>query len=792
MKYLGCVLLCCLVTCAFAEDRRVVRFGVLLDGPSPQIENELLDVLRQELGTLLASDFEVVFDPAKRLSCDYALTQISTKLDALLADPQVDVVLCFGVLSTMEAAKRGTFNKPVFAPFGIDPTLPLYPRKGEGSGIHNFSYMVTPSSVPRDVALMRQIKPVKRVDIIVQDLFAEQIPELRAYVEQAFAQHGLTTGFVLAGQSAAAVLAALQGDAEMVYVTPLIRFEKAEKIALFAGLAERKLPSVSLLGREEVEQGVLAGLAPKGDRLRWLRRFSLNIQRALLGEDPAVLPVMLKEHSQLVFNMETARKIGWYPSWDLQISAELIGEEKTGAEHPLQLEGAVRKALATNPELAAAERDLRLAEERIALARANLLPSLNSSVTGTVVDEDSAAASFGLQPETSTQGELSLTQLLYSDAARAGVTIQRQLFQAQGSAFQTARLDLALDVAEAYFSYLEARSLAQVRRENLDRTNSHLETARTRQNVGIASAAEVYRWEAQLANDKLDAISAKNTADQARYALNRLIGEPQESGVGAEVPDMMDTTLRTGFGRLAKYVGNARDFERFRDFMVVEALRDAPELAQLEALIAAQTRKLRADKRAFYLPTVSARGAVKHQFQRSDSDNPLAVILPPGSAAALPQAPDTGWNVALQFSLPLATGGKRKQELRIDALSLEHLELQRQSAREQIELRIRAGLQALATTVVGMQLRREAAEAAAKNLSLLEDAYAKGVASPIDLIDGQNASLVAQIAAANAVHEYFIALMRFQRASGNFDFFIAPDQREAFYQRLDQYYRLAK
>lgn len=789
MKYLGCILLCGLALGVFANERPRVRFGVLTDGPSPQIEHELLELIQQELGTLLASDFQVVFDPSKQLRADYSLAQISASLDALLADPDVDVVLCFGVLATMEAAKRTSFAKPVFAPFGIDSTLPLYPRQGEGSGVHNFSYMVTPSSVPRDVALMRHIGAGERIDLIVQDLFASQIPELRGYVEQVFAKEGLKVNFVLANQTAAAVLAALPADAKMVYVTPLIRFEPSEKIALFAGLAERRLPSVSLLGREEVELGVLAGLAPKSDRLRWLRRLALNIQRALLGEDPAVLPVLLKENSKLVFNMETARKIGWYPSWDLQITADLIGEALDSGEHRLDLETAVRKALAANPELAAAERELRAAEERIALARANLLPKLDSTVTGTVVDEDTAAASFGLQPETSTQGELVLTQVLYSDAARAGVAIQRQLFVAQGHAFQTTRLDLALQVAEAYFSFLEARSLAQVRRENLERTNSHLETARARQSVGIASAAEVYRWEAQLANDKLDAISANNTADQARYALNRLIGESQERSVGAEVPDMMDARMRTGFGRLAQYVDNAHDFQRFRDFMVQEALRDAPELAQIEALVAAQRRKLQADTRAFYLPTVSARGALKHQIQRSDAENPLADMLPPGAASALPQPPDTGWNAALQFTLPLSTGGKRKQERRIDALDLEHLELRRQSAREQIELRVRAGLQALATTVVGMQLRREAAEAAGKNLAILEDGYAKGVASPIDLIDGQNAALVSQIAAANAVHEYFIALMRFQRASGNFDFFIDPTQREAFYQRLDQYYR---
>jgi outer membrane protein TolC len=103
-------------------------------------------------------------------------------------------------------------------------------------------------------------------------------------------------------------------------------------------------------------------------------------------------------------------------------------------------------------------------------------------------------------------------------------------------------------------------------------------------------------------------------------------------------------------------------------------------------------------------------------------------------------------------------------------------------------LRIRASLQRVATTNVGIQLQADAAEAARKNLELVEDAYAKGVAASIDLLDAQNAALVARGAAANAEFDFFLALMESQRAVASFSFLETPEQRADFFQRLADFF----
>lgn len=762
-----------------------VRIGMVIDGPSTFIDS-FIPEMKQEIETLLQRDYLVSFAAEHRLDSGYAVEQIRDNLDFLLANDDVDIIICMGVLSTLEAARREAFSKPVFAPFGIDATLPVYPHKGPASGVPNFNYLVTPSNVPRDAELIARMKPIKTVHVMVTDLFADLIPDIRTYVEEAFKKHQIQVRYILSKGDLSGILALLEDDVEMAYITPLVRLSREDKIKLYATLAQKQIPSFSLQGREDVELGLLAGMAPKSDRTRWIRRLALNIQRALLGEDPGTFPTLLKENSRLVINMDTARKVNWYPSWDLQITADLINEERENVQRTYDLERIIIRAMDASSSLQAAKAQMEADQLQVSLLQANRKPQLSGDLTAIAVDEDTSAASFGSQPETSSSAKIQLQQLLFSDSLNSGIKARKFTASASQRFYRIQSLDLALDASERYLNFLKARTLYKVRRENLELTNSNLETAQIRRDIGIGSPSELLRWQAQLATDKLEAITAKNEADKALYALNQILEEPQEFMLTAVIPDMADSRMRTGVGRVQRYVSNTKDFERFRYFMVEEALRESPELAQLDALIQAQKIKVAASKRAFFMPDISFQANLSHSLHRKETANPLAAIVPPGTT--LPTQPDTGWNAALNFRIPIYSGGSRKTTLEMDRYSQDQLENQREQAKLQIELRIRAGMQDIATAVVGIQLRQDAANAARENLELVSDAYSKGVVNLINLLDAQNAALVAQLAASNAIYDYFLALMRFQRATGNFDYFLSQAEREAFYERLDTFY----
>jgi len=580
-----------------------LTFGLVYDGPSAYLDDKIMRSMKKEIITLLQRDYRISFPEEKVLDSNYDLKQISANLDLLMADEEVDVVICMGVLASSVAITRPSFAKPVYAPFAISE-LPTYSSVNGGSGIKNFNYLATPNNLVSDVAIMSKMKPLKKVHIIALDLFVELIPGLEDSVRRAFLLYGLETQLVLGSTSAEEVLKQLPDGAEMAYISPLIRFNQVEKQKLYDGLIEKGIPSFAMLGRDEVELGALAGSSPKSDMVRWFRRLAINVQRGLMGEELSSLPVVYKENSKLVINMKTARRINWFPSWALQVEAELLHEDPENIERSLTLKDVVLQAVEANPSLKASAEDLEIGRQQIALAKAARKPSLNADATYLQIDKSSADASLGSQPESSSALSLGLEQVLYSEGVSATIQIQERLQHAREMSFQSERLDVALTAATRFLNFLKARASYRIQKDNLDLTLSNLETAVVRRDIGIAGPAEVFRWEAQVANHRLNALTAKNRAHTALYALNEVLGHYQEELLEAVVPNRLDPKMRTG-QEMAQYMGNARDFEVLRAFMVDEGLRDSPELAQLDALIMASRRQVKSGERGYYMPTIS-------------------------------------------------------------------------------------------------------------------------------------------------------------------------------------------
>ncbi len=307
---------------------------------------------------------------------------------------------------------------------------------------------------------------------------------------------------------------------------------------------------------------------------------------------------------------------------------------------------------------------------------------------------------------------------------------------------------------------------------NLSRTN--LELARDRQQIGVANPAEVYRWESQLATSRQALLKAQAQLQQSQDALNRLLRRPLKEPFITSPATLEDPRLVVSRKELFDYVSSDRTFELMGDFMVIEGLSASPELASLEALLSATQRELKVNQRAYWSPTVTLQSEVTH-------------ILDEQRLAGLSAEDDTDWSVGVNVSLPLFEGGARSARISGSRLTLSQLFTQRDATKARIEQRIRAALHDIGASYPSIQLSRDAARAAKKNLDLVTDAYSRGVVSILDLLDAQNAALIAEEAATNAVFDFIIDLMSLQRGLGGFDFFLDEQGLDGWLKRLSDY-----
>ncbi|MCD4688746.1 MAG: hypothetical protein K8R55_05355, partial [Desulfuromonadaceae bacterium] len=300
-----------------------LRIGVIMDGPWTG-NAPLLELFKTEVIALTSGEFPISFPAGKTITSDWTMAGVKLAADQLLQDPDVDLLLAIGVLTSHDLAHRGPLPKPTVAPFTVDRAIQNYPLLHEASGVSNFCYLASPSPIRRDIQAFSELLPFKRLAVLSNRPYLDFIPALTDELSANLASKGIAMTSVAVDSSAEAALADLPQDIDAVYVTPLLRLPQAELKLLIEGLKLRGLPSFSYFGHSEVQQGFLAGAAPKSDFPRLARRTALTIQSILLGKNAGELPVFFSQEDRLSINMHTARAIGFSPTWEQLIEAELI------------------------------------------------------------------------------------------------------------------------------------------------------------------------------------------------------------------------------------------------------------------------------------------------------------------------------------------------------------------------------------------------------------------------------------------------------------------------------------
>ncbi len=756
---------------------RPSRVAFILDRESSRFQ-PLVDATQREIRAFFR-DGEVELLPAQ--AGDGTAAGIAAVLKRATQDSTVAVVVALGPIASHLVARSGAPGKPTIAAAVIDASWQNIPLQDGASRVRNLTYVDQSYSVGNTLVDFRRLIPFRKLAILLDRDLLQAIPQLKNSATRMVRDAGADAVVVAAGDGVGSILKAIPAGVDAVYLTPLARLSLDDYRRLVEELNRRRLPTLSYTADPDVEFGALASYEPPENWQRRSRRVAVNLQRILAGDDAGTLPVQLVSAPRLTLNLATARQIGFSPGWSILTDAELVAVDSAGPADTLSLAETMRQAKEANLDLAAADLDVASSQEDVNIARSSLLPQLQSRITQTYTRQGTAAASLGQQPERMLDGGVSFSLPLYAEDAWAGYGSQRRLQQVHEGQRDQLRLDVVLEAAEAYLAVLQARTLADVRRSNLFRTRANLEVARLREGVGSSSRADIYRWQGEVATARRDVIAAESQVRLGLLELKRLLNRPLGAPLAPRAVTLGDAALLSQDSTVLSWLDDPARFAILTQFLVAEALRISPELEQAEASISAQRRQHTAAGRAFWLPQLSLQGGVSNVFGRGGAGAGVPVVPGPSS---FPVAPDLTWQFRVEASLPLFTGFERNATRAQTGFQLDRLEVQRDAARLAVEQRVRASLVNAASTYAAIALTRDAADAAGQNYALVSDAYTSGAASITTVLDAQDAALSASEAAANAVHDFLLDLIRVERAMGAFGALQTAEQREEFAERL--------
>jgi outer membrane protein len=327
-----------------------------------------------------------------------------------------------------------------------------------------------------------------------------------------------------------------------------------------------------------------------------------------------------------------------------------------------------------------------------------------------------------------------LTWLLVDLGARGASQdeAEQQLLAAR-LAHESAVLDLALRVEEAWYGYQTSRALLVASDAAVKQAEASLAAAEERRSAGAATVADVLQARTALSQLLLDVQRVEGQSAGLRGRLASLAG--------------LSPTVELAVPKLPEDVHADQALpavERLLD----EAARANPDLARARALADAADARARAVSRAD-LPTLSGTA---------------------GAGLVWPVAPEsdryTVWSAGLVLNVPLFAGGRPTFDAASARSSADAARQRTTATGRQVELDVWIAFQALRTAARRGQTARDLLASATAGVEVATGRYREGVGSILDLLTSQSSleSALAEEILARA--DWLLAMARLARATG--------------------------
>lgn len=746
---------------------KTIQINVVTDGASIWTDAVVSD-LQKELIALQGSQIQFRLGDDQIYHSEWEQSNAKKMLNILMSDMDSDIVVAIGILAS-DAVAKITLTKPTIAANVVEPELQGFPYSEQGTSSQEYlHYLVSNVELEKEVERLKNATGAHNIGVLGDDLYLKSLPFLKSLLGNVESESGVKLTSIRSSTSNGfAYIQNLPQNIDAVLVLPQLRFTKKNHSDLIEALRERRMPSFSMLGRDDVSAGYLMGTALLPSVKQIARRLAIDIRDIALGRNTTSLPVAFDIKDRFSLNLQTARDIGFSPPYSLLLEAEVINEE-VQAGREISLYNAINESIQNNLDIAIADTNLQLAAQDLKVARAALLPQFSATADWQALDIDNAITR---QTRTTSVG-LNLSQTIYSESLISNFTSNKFLREAEKANFSATRLDVIETTALSYLNVLVAKTQLAIQQDNLRLTLANLDRADFRYKVGSASRSESLRFQTELGSDRQSVTNARRDYQQTINQLNQILNRPIDEIIITKEPGMADPKI-FGDERLTSFLKTPRQVKLFSDFLTQESIYNSPEIVTLNNEIKSQERQLLAANRKRYIPEV----ALSADVSRIVHDN----------ATPFTSNYNNDWSLGVQFSWTLYQGSRIGAEQSQAQITLNQLRFRHAQLLHKLETEMRNAVVQAGASSINIKYALDSASAAEQTLDLVTDAYVRGAASYIDLIDAQSSHLNARLISANAIYTHFQDLIAVQRAAGFFDFYVAPEQANEWFNKLYQF-----
>lgn len=749
-----------------------VTIAIVKDGYS-RVFDDLFELLKVELKEL-SEDVTFVFKESPEFDGAHSVDRLKPALENALNDPEVDMVYTPSFLITMIATKMD-LKKPVISGFvqkadffghnyatGKDP--------GDAtSNIKNLSFVLIQDGLVNDIKEFQKLIHFKKLHILVDNFILKAYPQLVEETKALAQALGLQIILVPVDR-VDELLSQLGEGIEAIYLTTLSNLSQKDYQDLIDGINEKKIPTFSMMGHEDVARGVLAGLTPEL-LPKIARRIALNLNQIAIGESPNNLPVFLILKERLLLNMLTAQKIGIEFDIKVLLFTDTINEDLVNKGAPITLDEAMKMGMDLNVDVDIAQDIMMSQYEQQQVIRHKMFPHLFLTSQYNHIDRPRALVSGGVTPIENVYIGFQITQMLFDDELITAYYIAGKQWEKDWFDEEQISLDKAEQAANNYLNLIFIKNILDIQEGNFKLVLQNLDLAHVRERVGVAGLEEVYRWETAEAQNRAQILQQKALIGQAEAQLSQTIGgyeanwDPERVTEESKMPQFFLT-------HLIPIINTESKISKFREFSIQFAFENDPALQAYDRLIEAQIAQMKQIDRSFIVPKIYANFTYNKEVARR-SPLPRPKLLS-----------DEQWLGQINLIIPFFDGDERTYKYRQAYYDLERLINSRLKVEQLIVQRIWTVIYKLESSLPRIKLTKIAAEKAKQNLVIVQNKYSEGSVSIVDLIDAQTQLLDRSQDVAIALNQYLLDLIAYQRSISWFVDFQSEENKMTYIAKI--------
>lgn len=414
----------------------------------------------------------------------------------------------------------------------------------------------------------------------------------------------------------------------------------------------------------------------------------------------------------------------------LHVSAQTPNDAQTIGNLELTLDKAITIALAENPTIKVAEKDIELKQVAHSEAWQTLLPSLGINATlqhtilAATMNLGGNSFKMGRDNTNTATGTATLNLPLFAPTVYQNMKLTKEDIKLAQEKSRSSKLDLINQVTKAFYATILAQDSYKVMEKSYNTAKENYDIVAAKYEVGKVSEYDKISAEVQMRSMSSSLVSAQTGLTLAALRLRVLMGVTENISI------TIDDSLKNYENALT--LPGAENAE--------DQLANNSSLRQIDMSISLLERSRKLLKTNF-MPTLSVQLSGQYQSLYNPDWNVFGYNYSPSSS------------LMFTLSIPIYQASNWTK-LKTNKLQIAQLQDQRENTRRQLNMAVETYRQNMASTIASVTSNAEAVKQAKKAVDISSKRYEVGRGTILELNQSETAETQAELTYVQSIYDY--------------------------------------